>query len=361
MKLSVHIVTAQRPHLLKLCLNSVLKAIPESSEVIVIVNGPCSETERYLQQCRSSLLSWIVVPKESRCKARNRAFEIARGDVIYFLDDDVVVPEFLFKDALQLFENYSISVLGGPNLTPIKSSIKEHLFGAVMTSWFAAPGVRARYGGGVKCGRPKVYPTGLILCNLAIRRADVPVGIRFQEFLRSNEENLLIQQCLELKLNVLFAPMLYVFHRRRSTLREFLSQISSYGFGRAQQTWFAPRFVSLPFLVPAIGLVTFPLLFLFNSAPFISFSLLLYFILSLSSAFFSSAVRTLGAKAILKIALLTAAVHSAYAVGLLRGFWFCFRTKRRGNLNERHSVAPFFARHLEKFLPRKSEASSNSF
>ena len=178
-----------------------------------------------------------------------------RGEIVYFLDDDVTIAPDLFARALDTFAQIpEVDVVGGPNLTPPASSLFEHNVGAVLASPFGSARVSARYRA---TGQLRsTDDRALILCNLAIRNRAIahrhPV---FEGDLVCNEENLLLG-LLELEnRRMLHDPALVVYHSRRGTVGGFARQIFKYGRGRWQNTLALPRSLSATFLLPSIFLL----------------------------------------------------------------------------------------------------------
>ena len=88
---SLVIITLRRPALLRQTLAALARQTRPVDEIIVIDNGPDAETEAAaLEACRQFRLPTRYVPEPRRgygC-ARNRGLAEARGDLLYFLDDD---------------------------------------------------------------------------------------------------------------------------------------------------------------------------------------------------------------------------------------------------------------------------------
>lgn len=322
MQLSVCLLTCQRLAVFQKCYESTLTALPEGSEVLVIVNGSDPETVRWLEARPDPRVRIFEVAREPRTRSRNRAFTLARGEVLYFLDDDVEVPSHLFHEALSLLERYpEIAVLGGPNLTPPRSTPAEQVFGGVMTSFFAAPMVRVRYGGKETRALCRADSRHLILCNLAVRLKEIPSDLRFREVLASNEENLFLHQCKARGLKMAYARDLFVYHYRRKTLQAFLAQIFSYGKGRGQQTRIAPFSCHLLFLAPSIffgflGILGWILPH--GLAGIFGVYCTFCFLGSLAS----KSVRCLGVKVLFRVSILTPLLHLVYGGGFYVGFLF---------------------------------------
>jgi hypothetical protein len=327
-KLLIHIVTHGRPALLRDCVESVARFLPEETSVNIIINGECRESERWLESFAHPAFRWQTIAREPRPLARNRAFDGNDADIVYFLDDDVVVASPVFHRARALFEiDRDLVVLGGPNLTLPDSSYDEKLFGSIMTSPFAAPMVSRRYGSDP---RPEFDADehSLILCNLAVRPSGIPHWLRLRGHLKSNEENLFLYECQRLGLPCRFSAALGVYHRRRKDIWSFTRQVYSYGFGRAQQTWEAPRSCHPAFLTPALmfPFVAAAIWFPASRAALLALAAL-HFLLSLAAAAGTRHIRELGPRAVLLGVPLTFLVHSAYGLGFWRGLTHSFQKR----------------------------------
>src|SRR5581483_11172247 len=123
---------------------------------------------------------------------RNTAVRAARGEWIYFLDDDSVPPPDNLQRAQKFLNDPTVKMIGGPNLCPPDAPVLEQVFAVVLGSRLAFGPSRARY---TPVGEPRA--TGekeLILCNLMVRRdAMLELG-GFNEALYPNEENALMDE-----------------------------------------------------------------------------------------------------------------------------------------------------------------------
>lgn len=311
MKLSVIILCAGRQKLLERCVSSVLAALPEGAELKIIVNGDHPENVTWLSQHRGAL-SWIQVPKVSRCIARNNALSECTGDIVYFLDDDVEIPLHLFDLALETFRNDpNLAILGGPNLTPPSSSFQERIFGAVVASPFCAPKVWKRYAASHSDIVEVADQHELILCNFVVRRSLVWPRLRFLPNLTSNEENIFVFEGQRMDLKICRLNSLYVYHCRRPSLLSFLRQIKSYGTGRGEQIVLFPSSIHFGFY---FGLL-FPFLAFpvgFFAPQFLIAPITLYFTGAVAGALTSPECRKLGPVGATAVTFLTPAVHATY-------------------------------------------------
>ncbi|KAI9132390.1 glycosyltransferase family A protein [Acaryochloris sp. CCMEE 5410] len=86
---SVIIPTRNRASLVSVAVESVLQQTWTSLEVIVVIDGPDSDTEAVLELISDSRLQVITLPSSGGAsRARNRGVQAARGEWVAFLDDD---------------------------------------------------------------------------------------------------------------------------------------------------------------------------------------------------------------------------------------------------------------------------------
>jgi glycosyltransferase involved in cell wall biosynthesis len=96
---TVAICTRDRTALLERCLSSLFESIrgsraqPGLIEVVVVDNAPTDDGTRDLVASSFPAAAYVREAKPGLNFARNRALEEARGDLVAFLDDDVVVDE----------------------------------------------------------------------------------------------------------------------------------------------------------------------------------------------------------------------------------------------------------------------------
>jgi succinoglycan biosynthesis protein ExoA len=184
---------------------------------------------------------------------RNAAIKAARGNLIYFLDDDSVPPPDNLRRAIVHFSDARVKMVGGPNLCPPTAPPLEQVFALVTASWLAFGPSRVRYAavGGVRPASEKE----LILCNLlACRDAMLKLG-GFDESLYPNEENALMDELQKRGDKLIYDPQFIVHRRPRHSLKAFAKMLMTYGRGRAEQFRLNPTFGSALNFVPPLFLV----------------------------------------------------------------------------------------------------------
>lgn len=183
---------------------------------------------------------------------RNEAAARARGEVLYFLDDDSYLDRASVKTGLEHFKNPAVAVVGGPALTHDAGLFMERLIGLVMGSTFGTFTGRTRT---LPCGQARqVSGEEFILCNLMIRRAVFIASGGFNPDLYPSEEPELMKRLRHGHQVMIYEPRMQVKRTHRKSLRPFMGQIFRYGRSR---TWhifqeFRPR--DLVFFLPAFFL-----------------------------------------------------------------------------------------------------------
>jgi succinoglycan biosynthesis protein ExoA len=191
---------------------------------------------------------------------RNVAVKAARGDLIYFLDDDARPSPGSLRRALSHFTDPQVKVVGGPAVCPGDAPWIEQLFAVVLGSWALGPS-RARY---IRVGRVRQSSEKeLILCNMVMRRDTFLEFGGFDESLYPNEENALMDDIQRAGGKLLYDPDVIAERRPRPNLKAFAKMLLTYGRGRAEQFRLHPTLGSALNFVPplfCLYLVALPLL-----------------------------------------------------------------------------------------------------
>jgi len=113
MEVSIVIPTRNRSERLKNLLHSILKQTMQPKEIIVIDDSKDLRTKKVIQQLRERFsekgveIRYIMPTKnqgKSISRARNLGAKEAKGDIVVFLDDDVMIKGNYLKEILKIFK-----------------------------------------------------------------------------------------------------------------------------------------------------------------------------------------------------------------------------------------------------------------
>jgi cellulose synthase/poly-beta-1,6-N-acetylglucosamine synthase-like glycosyltransferase len=252
---------------------------------------------------------------------RNAGLQAARGDLVYFLDDDSVPERQNLRRAVHHFTRPEVKMVGGPNLCPPDAPALEKVFALVLSSWAFGPS-RARYlgVGGVR----ETSEKELILCNLLARREAITELGGFNEALYPNEENALMDELQKRGGKLVYDPEFRVERRPRSSLKAFAKMLMTYGRGRAEQFRLHPTFGSAlnfapPLFLVYLGVLVLTLLLAPAWAKLVSIPIGIY----LLAVVLQVVVLAMGAPVLRSFAALPLIVltHTLYGWGFWRGLF----------------------------------------
>jgi GT2 family glycosyltransferase len=225
---SICIVTGRRRHLLERCLRSIHDQEGAPPHEVLVCSDGDPEVEAVVHAVVPGARV-AFVPGAHVGAARNVLIRQARGNILLFLDDDVVAhPRLLHRLVALAADHPDVAVFGGPNLTPPGSSLFQVVQGGVLASMVGAGPVRRRYG---RHPAGAAHERFFTLCNMAVRRDAM---VEFPVELSGGEENAVLIELSRRGEAMLYDPGLAVYHERRARLRPFARQMYKYGVGRGE-------------------------------------------------------------------------------------------------------------------------------
>lgn len=308
---SIVIPVYNRPQEIRELLQSLTKQKDKNFEVIIVEDGSDLKCENELPPFTNKLdISYFFKPNSGPGLSRNYGFEKAKGNYIIFLDSDCILPEG-YMTAVNTFltQNY-VEAFGGPDramksFTPIQKAINYS-----MTSMLTTGGIR---GGAEKF--EKFHPRSF---NMGCSHRTLTVTKGFSA-LRFGEDIDLSIRIVENNLSTALIKDAYVYHKRRSTLRQFFKQIFNSGIARINLSKRHPKSLKLVHFFPAIFIVgVFVLLCL---AVIVSY-LFLIPLLVLILLFFTDAFIKNKSIKIALLSIVTSFIQiGAYGLGFIKAFW----------------------------------------
>jgi len=220
-----------------------IAARPEQAEIKAVIASRALDYP-------ADKLQIIVARGKQPSIQRNAGIKAARGELIYFLDDDSVPQSDNLRRTVTHFSDSDVKMVGGPNCCPADAPRLEQVFALVLGSWLAFGPSRARY---TSVGdKRETSEKEIILCNLLARR-DVLLQLGgFNEALYPNEENALMDEVQKGGGKLIYDPEFVVYRRPRASLWAFGKMLRTYGRGRAEQFRLHPTAGSALNFVPPL-------------------------------------------------------------------------------------------------------------
>lgn len=246
---------------------------------------------------------------------RNRAAGRAKGELLYFLDDDSMAPPGLLRTVAERFSDPGVSVVGGPIITPATDGFIQKGFGLALGSAFGGSSIRARY---KKLGPERdATENELILANLAFRKKDFLAAGGLNERLYPNEENELMNRLQAEGHRFVYVPDAFLYRSQRANLKAYLRQVFTYGRGRMDQNFAHPAGIRPLHAAPSLFLLyCLSLLFVHNFVYFLPLMLYLSLCLAFSAAAAAEAKSPLH---LFAMPFLFLGLHLGYGAGFLWG------------------------------------------
>ncbi len=192
-------------------------------EVVVTVDG-CTDATRDLLDSISlgyPLRVIDVTPNEGPARGRNRALAQARGDVILFLDDDVLPLPGLVERHLAVHRSDSNAVVIGPMLPPSDGGMPAWL------RWEAVT-LKKQYDA-IARGDYQPTPRQFYTANASVRRVHALAVGGFDETFKRAEDVEFAYRLADHQLRFSFLPEAAVIHDPQRTWQGWLEMAYQYG------------------------------------------------------------------------------------------------------------------------------------
>lgn len=253
-----------RPNEVEELLESMYAQTRKGFEIVIVEDGSSETCEAICNRFSKDLdITYFFKPNSGPGQSRNYGFERAKGSYCIFLDSDCVLPERYFEIVqTELNTNY-VDAFGGPdkahkNFTKLQKAINYS-----MTSFFTTGGIR---GNSEKID--KFYPRSF---NMGYSREVFQTTNGFST-MRFGEDIDMSIRILGNGFKTRLIKEAYVFHKRRSNLRQFFKQVYNSGIARINLFKIHPSSLKLVHLAPAIftlGVFLLLLLSVFGSNLFL--------------------------------------------------------------------------------------------
>jgi len=296
----------------------------------------------------------LVIPGRSPSRQRNMGVRQARGEILFFLDNDSEADPKLFRSAVECIDDENIAGAGGPNVAAGNpDSFIAAMTERVLTSRLGTGRIKARYR---PVGKKRISnERELIFCNLAIRKSVLDEAGGICETLFPNEENELIGRITSppFSYKMLYSPDIVVYRKRPTSLVNYLRTIFRYGKGRVRQTFTRPALTCLPHFIP-LGLLAYLVALPFFARHIMVFAPLAAYLALLLAGGIRFMLTEKNIAALPVGAAMIAGTHMAYALGLAYGL-IAAPVHRHPDFSD--SIEVGYAKTFEKWIQKSEEGN----
>ncbi len=281
LKFSFIIPVYNRPDEVNELLESMKNQSKQGFEVVIVEDGSQIKCDQIIEKYNRVLeISYFFKPNSGPGQSRNYGYERAQGNYCIFLDSDVILPSDYFKIVTEHLEKEFIDAFGGPDeahedFTPIQKAINYS-----MTSFLTTGGIR---GGNEKVD--KFYPRSF---NMGYTREVFEKTGGFAK-MRFGEDIDMSIRILGNGFKTKLIKEAFVYHKRRTNLRQFFKQVSNSGIARINLYKRHPQSLKLVHLAPAVFTIGF--IFIVILSLFTSLHLLWVLVFYSALLFFDSSIK----------------------------------------------------------------------
>lgn len=309
-KYSVIVPVYNRPGELDELLESLTKQTYQNFEVIVVEDGSAFKADHIVARWEKELsLRYFYKENTGQGFSRNFGFEKAEGEFLLVFDSDCLIPPHYFEAVEQYLEKEPLDAWGGPDrahpgFTPLQKAISYS-----MTSLFTTGGIR-----GGKKRLSAFHPRSF---NMGISR-EVWEKTGGYIITRMGEDIEFSIRIIDLGFRTGLIEEAYVYHKRRTSLKQFYKQLHFFGRARINISRFYPEELKAVHAFPAafvVGILLYLLLPLMSLKLFglATLLLLFYFLLIFIDSSLQNESIRVGALS------MAAAFVQLWAYGI--GFW----------------------------------------
>ena len=312
---SIIIPLYNRPQEIDELLATLTRQTYTAFEVLVIEDGSALEAKDIVMSYQDDLdIHYYFKENGGQGFARNYGFERAKGDYFIIFDSDCLIPSNYLEQVKNYLYEYHLDAYGGPDaahtsFTPIQKAISY-----AMTSAFTTGGIRGKKKNAGGQFHPRSFNMGVSrkvwekVGGFIITRLgeDIEYSIRIHE--------------AGFKIGLI--PAAKVYHKRRTSFKQFWKQLHFFGRARINIYQFFPHTLKAVHFFPA--LFTLFLIFtvlanLFCSifAVWFNWLLIIYALLIfIDSLFENKSVKVAFLSVVASFVQLT-----AYGLGFMEDFW----------------------------------------
>ena len=250
MLFSIIIPVYNRPQELDELLACVAQQSYKNFEVLVIEDGSVDKADLVVKKYAKSLqINYFFKENGGQGFARNYAFERAKGDFFIILDSDALIEPTYLEEVKKGIENQQLDLFGGPDKDHVSFTATQKAISFAMTSLFTTGGIRGK----AKNIGGQFHPRSF---NMGISRK-VWEATKGFVITRMGEDIEFSIRCIALGFKSGLLPEAFIYHKRRTSFKQFYKQIHFFGRARINISRFFPKELKWVHFFPACYFIYF--------------------------------------------------------------------------------------------------------
>lgn len=311
LKFSIIIPVYNRPKEIDELLQSLISQSYNSDfEVIIVEDGSDDTAELIIDKYRNQInISYYFKDNSGAGASRNYGMQRANGNYFLILDSDVILPNQYLFEVNKGLEKYYTDAFGGPDAAHDSFTSLQKAINYSMTSFLTTGGIR-----GKKEAVGKFQPRSF---NLGISKKAFKLTNGFSK-MKIGEDIDLTFRLWRKGFDTQLLDKAFVYHKRRSTLKQFFKQTYAFGSARPILNKKYPATKKITYWFPSlfiIGLIGSLLLFIFSYYQFFIFYIIYFIALFIDSLLENKSIKV----AYLSVTS-TLVQFLGYGIGFLKSF-----------------------------------------
>ena len=306
---SIIIPVYNRPQEIDELLESLTKQdFKDDFEILIIEDGSTNTSKEIVDKYQTKLnLKYSFKENSGAGASRNYGMQKATGNYFIILDSDVIVPKQYLSIVKKALQSKFTDAFGGADAAHHSFTALQKAINYSMTSFLTTGGIRGKRRG---IGKFQLRSFNLGLSKKAFQETD-----GFSK-MKTGEDIDLTFRLWKVGLETQLIEEAFVYHKRRSTLKQFFKQTYAFGGARPILNKKYPESAKITFWFPSlftIGLGISFLLFFFSYPQFLYF-----FITYLSFIFFDSLIQNKNIKVAFLSIISSLTQFIGYGLGFLK-------------------------------------------
>ncbi len=250
LKFSIIVPVYNRPKEIDELLESLTKqGFSDDFEVLIIDDGSTEKSERIVEKYKPQLdVKYYFKENTGAGASRNFGMQQATGNYFIILDSDVLVPKQYLSEVSKALNKKFTDAFGGPDAAHESFTLLQKAINYSMTAVLTTGGIR-----GKKKAVGKFQPRSF---NLGLSKKAFELTNGFSK-LKVGEDIDLTFRLWGHGLETQLIENGFVYHKRRSTIKQFFKQTFAFGSARPQLNKRYPETAKLTYWFPSVFIMGF--------------------------------------------------------------------------------------------------------